>query len=83
MVRTNELVAARKRAGVTQAEAANAIGCSKNIYCAKENNKAKFDIIEAIELCDFLNITDSAERAYIFLTLYPKTGKSHSGQQTA
>lgn len=68
MVRTNELVAARKRAGVTQEECGKAIGCSKSVYCQKENNKAKFDIIEATKLCVFLNISDYAQRAYIFLS---------------
>lgn len=67
MVRTNELVAARKRVGVTQEDCGREIGCSKNVYCQKENNKAKFDIIEASKLCDFLKITDYAQRAYIFL----------------
>ncbi len=76
MVRTNELVAARKRVGVTQEEAAKAIGCSKNIYCAKENNKAKIDIVEAIALCEYLRIKDDAERAYIFLSANPNLGKS-------
>ncbi|MCM1365576.1 MAG: helix-turn-helix transcriptional regulator [Faecalibacterium sp.] len=75
MVRTNELVAARKRVGATQEDAAKAIGCSKNIYCAKENNKAKFDIVEAVTLCEYLNINNSSDRAYIFLSLHPRIGK--------
>lgn len=67
MVRTTELQIARKRVGATQSDAAKAIGCSLNTYCAKENNEAKFDIVEAVALCNFLKIHDPAERAYIFL----------------
>ena len=67
MVRTNELQAARKRVGATQRDAAKAIGCSTNSYCDKENNRAKFDVLEVATLCDFLKINDNAEKAYIFL----------------
>ena len=67
MVRTTELQIARKRVGATQRDAAKAIGCSLNTYCKKENNEAKFDIIEAVILCNFLKIHNPAERAYIFL----------------
>ena len=67
MVRTGELQAARKRVGATQSDAAKAIGCSTNSYCDKENNKAKFDVSEVVTLCNFLEINDNAERAYIFL----------------
>ncbi len=67
MVRTNELVAARKRIGVTQEECGRHIGCSKSTYSQKENNKAKFDIVEVTQLCDLLKIEDLSQRAYIFL----------------
>lgn len=67
MVRTNELQAARKRVGATQTDAANAIGCTTNTYCAKENNISPFTVDEAVVLCDFLNINSGEERAYIFL----------------
>ena len=67
MVRTEELQAERKRKKATQADAAKAIGCSVNTYCAKENNEAKFDIDEVVKLCDFLGIEDKSRRAYIFL----------------
>lgn len=67
MVRTEELQAARKRVGATQSDAAKAIGCSTNTYCAKENNEAKFDVFEVVALCKFLKINDNAEKAYIFL----------------
>lgn len=67
MVRTNELVAARMRAGVTQEDCGRYIGCSKNVYCQKENNKAKFDVVEVTKFCEFLEINDYAQRAYIFL----------------
>lgn len=67
MVRTLELQIARKRVGATQSDAAKAIGCSLNTYCAKENNEAKFDVVEVVALCDFLKIHDPKERAYIFL----------------
>lgn len=67
MVRTNELVAARKRVGATQEDAANAIGCSLNTYCSKENNNSSFTIDEAVELCAFLKIKKDRDKAYIFL----------------
>ena len=67
MVRTEELQAERKRKKKTQSDCAEAIGCSTNTYSQKENNEAKFDIEEATKLCDFLEITSGARRAYIFL----------------
>ncbi len=67
MVRTEELQAERKRKKKTQSDCAEAIGCSTNTYSAKENNEAKFDIEEVSILCDFLEITSKARRAYIFL----------------
>lgn len=67
MVRTAELQAARKRVGATQADAAEAIGCSPSTYSEKENNIAKFDVVEVVALCNFLKIYDDAEKAYIFL----------------
>lgn len=67
MVRSNELVAARKKVGATQADAANVIGCAVNTYCSKENNKACFTIDEVVKLCDFLNIESDREKVFIFL----------------
>lgn len=67
MVRTDELVAARKRVKATQEDAANAIGCSTNTYCAKENNVSSFTVDEAVILCNFLKITSDIEKSYIFL----------------
>ena len=67
MVRTKELQAERKRKDVTQSDCAKVIGCSTNTYSQKENNEAKFDIEEVAKLCDFLEITSKARRAYIFL----------------
>lgn len=67
MVRTEELQAERKRKKKTQTDCAKAIGCSTNTYSQKENNEAKFDIEEVAILCDFLEITNRARRAYIFL----------------
>ena len=67
MVRTDELVAARKRVRATQEDAANAIGCSVNTYCSKENNNSSFTVDEAVILCSFLKITSDIEKAYIFL----------------
>ena len=67
MVRTEELQAERKRRKATQADCAEAIGCSVNTYNAKENNIAKFDIDEVVKLCDFLGIKDGSRKAYIFL----------------
>lgn len=67
MVRTNELQAARKRIGATQADAAKAIKCSVNSYCAKENNVSSFTVDEVSLLCVFLQITDNSEKGYIFL----------------
>lgn len=67
MVRTEELQAERKRRKATQQDAAKAIGCSTNTYCAKENNEAKFDVEEVVKLCEFLGIESKEKRAYIFL----------------
>ena len=67
MVRTNELQAERKRAGVTQSDCARAINCSVKTYCAKENNERPFTIDEAILLCNFLSIDSGERRAFIFL----------------
>lgn len=67
MVRTNELQAARKRIGATQTDAAKAISCSLNTYCAKENNERPFTVEEAVTLCRFLGISDDGHKAYIFL----------------
>lgn len=67
MVRTNELQAARKRVGATQSDAANAINCSVNTYCAKENNERPFTVDEVVLLCKFLKIERGEEKAYIFL----------------
>lgn len=67
MVRSNELVAARKKVGATQEDAANAIGCSVNTYCSKENNNSCFTIEEAVKLCDFLKIDNDRDKVYIFL----------------
>lgn len=67
LVRTEELQAERARKKATQSDCAKAIGCSTNTYGQKENNEAKFDIDEVTKLCDFLEITDNARKAYIFL----------------
>ncbi len=67
MVRTEELQAERKRKKATQSDCAEVIGCSTNTYNKKENNNAKFDIVEITKLCDFLGIKDKKRKAYIFL----------------
>lgn len=67
MVRSNELVAERMRAGFTQKDAAAACGCSVNTYSRKEQGKTSFDTDEVVALCDALGINDNEKRAYIFL----------------
>lgn len=69
MVRTNELVAERVRAGFTQKDAAKICGCSTNTYALKETGKASFDIDEVIPLCEAFGIESLERRAYIFLAL--------------
>lgn len=67
MVRTKELQAKRKLKGATQADAAEAIHCSVNTYCSKENNERPFTIDEVVALCSFLGIDSDLDKAYIFL----------------
>lgn len=68
MIKTNELVAERARAGLTQRDAADACGCSVNTYGRKESGKALFTLDEVIKLCEALHIDDPGRRAYIFLS---------------
>ena len=67
MVRCNELIAERVRAGVSRKDAAEACDCSVNTYGRKETGKASFTIDEVVKLCDLLGIVDPERKAYIFL----------------
>ena len=67
MVRTNELIAERTKARMTQSDAANVCGCALNTYNRKETGKASFTVEEVVALCNAFGITDPERRAYIFL----------------
>lgn len=67
MVNTAALKGARVAAGYTQEAAGKLINVSKNTYSEKENNKAKFDIVEAEILCGAFGIIALDKRAEIFL----------------
>ena len=54
--------------GHNQASLAGAIGLSKNTLNAKINGKRPFNSDEIIDICQVLEITDSAEKANIFLS---------------
>ncbi|MBQ6164742.1 MAG: helix-turn-helix domain-containing protein [Clostridia bacterium] len=69
MVRTNELIAERARAGFSRKDAAAACGCSTNTYALKETGKASFTTEEVVALCDAMGIDDIERRGYIFLAL--------------
>lgn len=68
MVRRNDLIAERVRAGLTQEDAAKACGISKNSYCRKETGKSAFTVEEAVRLCVALRINEPERRAIIFLS---------------
>ena len=63
MVNTKELKAAIARAGYTQAEVAEKIGISSYTF----GKKAKFDVVQATEICNILGIHDRKQKAAIFL----------------
>lgn len=67
MVRCNELIAERVRAGLSRKDAAKVCGCSVNTYGRKETGKASFTVDEVVKLCHALGIVDAEQKAYIFL----------------
>lgn len=67
MVRTKELAAWRTRRGINQEQAGAAIGCSKNTYNLKENNKSAFSLPEVMALISLLGIERDEDKCYIFL----------------
>lgn len=67
MIRTNELVALRKRKKKTQADCAEALNMSTNSYQRKEIGISEFTTDEVVMLCDFLEVKNPNYAAYIFL----------------
>ena len=67
LVRYNELIAERVRAGMSQKDAAKVCGCSVNTYCRKETGKSSFTVDEVTKLCHALGIVDAERKAFIFL----------------
>lgn len=67
MVNTNLLKAKIVANGYSQTSLAQKMSMSKNTLCAKINGKAKFDLDEALALCNVLQITEPAEKCEIFL----------------
>lgn len=69
MVNTLKLKAAIVEAGYTQTALAQKLHISENSLSAKINGRAKFDIEEATEICEVLNIHNNEQKALIFLNL--------------
>ena len=67
MVNTKELKAAIVRAGYTQEDVAKKIGISTYTFGLKAKNKSKFDVVQAMEICEILGIHDKSQKAAIFL----------------
>lgn len=67
MVRVDEVKAARVKAGLTQQDIAEAIGCSANTYRSKEKGVTPFDVLEVEKFCAACGITDPIEKSFIFL----------------
>lgn len=67
MAKYNEIRAYRIRAGLTQEQMAELIGCSKNSYNKKEQGQTSITIEEASCFCKSVGITDLATMAFIFL----------------
>ena len=67
MVRSNELIAERVRAGMSQRDAAKVCGCSVNTYGRKETGKSSFTVDEVVKLCNALGIVSAERKEYIFL----------------
>ena len=68
MVNTRKLLGIMAERGVTQKGLAKKLNRSENTISSKIRGITPFDTQEAQEICDFLHITDNAERAEIFLT---------------
>lgn len=67
MVDRNLLRGAIARAGLTQEKLADAIGINSNTLTAKMLGRSYFDTKEIDKICEVLSITDSNEKADIFL----------------
>ncbi len=67
MVNKKMLLSRMAAKGENQSTMAAKIGVSKNTFNAKINNKGCFDTQAITDICDILGITDSAEKADIFL----------------
>lgn len=67
MVRTNELVALRKRKKKTQRDCAAALNISGNSYQRKETGISDFTTDEVVKLCEYLEVNSPRYATYIFL----------------
>lgn len=68
MVNTNILKSKIVGAGMTQRDLAKALGVSVKTLSAKINGKSAFSTKEVVKTCDILQISDSNEKVFIFLT---------------
>lgn len=69
MLNKNLLRAAMAKVGVNQSKLSEKSGISKNTLSNKMNGKSCFDTDQIDRICEALGITDSAEKADIFLGL--------------
>lgn len=67
-LKMNLLRAAMAEAEVTQAQLAEAIGIRRETLSLKMNGHNPFNTEDVKAICDYLNITDMAKRAEIFLS---------------
>ncbi len=68
MLNKNLLKAAIARAGYTQGKLAKEVGMSENTLSAKMSGTSWFDTKQIDDICKVLNITESEEKAQIFLS---------------
>jgi transcriptional regulator with XRE-family HTH domain len=67
MVNKNKLLGKIAEAGKSQRLLAQEVGMSVNTLNSKINGKGSFDIEQVVKICNVLNITESDEKAEIFL----------------
>lgn len=67
MINTNQLKARIVGAGMTQGDLAKAVEMTEKTLSVKINGHRPFDILEAVKICEALEITDNNEKASIFL----------------
>lgn len=67
MVNTNVFLGLMKAAGYSQKSLAKEVGMSENTMSLKVNNKGVFNADEIEKICDALNITDGAQKSFVFL----------------